>query len=223
MAVGSGNVRGSAYSGKSYSMPKSYGFMGQTKVSTGGFIGGMAGRETTSKLGFSSDITFSPSLILASKGIMDAAAAKDLKGPLWSAINNIIIPSLEKHFNSEGRPVKRDKLSGHTVKMRKEKGFAAGPILQRTGKLKKTALAKARWSVDGNRGSAIYGNFPKTMRYANTMQGGIGGKKFDAYSQAAHIPARPFAVMQEQDFDDITKLFETHMLSKLEKRVPKGR
>ena len=48
------------------------------------------------------------------------------------------------------------------------------------------------------------------------MQGGIGGKKFDAYSQAAHIPARPFAVMQEQDFDDITKLFETHMLSKLE-------
>lgn len=205
-----------------YSMPKAYGFSGRSKIGGGGLVGGLGGAGALEGLGFSGDITFSPSLYLVTKGIREATTRRSMKAPLWEAINRVMIPSIEKNFNAQGRPVKWPKLSHYTKMIRQRQGFSAGPILQRSKRLKSSALAKARWQVDGMQGRAVYGNFPATVQYAGIMQAGLAGSKFSV-GAGAHIPARPFAIIQSQDFDKISKVFEDWMMSNLLKKIPKGR
>lgn len=68
------------------------------------------------------------------------------KEPLRESLNEVIIPSIRKNFISQGRPAWK-KLKQSTVQSRLRQGFSRGPILDRTGRLKREATRKNIWEI----------------------------------------------------------------------------
>lgn len=71
---------------------------------------------------------------------------KSFKEPLTQSLHRVIIPSIYANFQAQGRPAWK-KLTKRTVQDRMYKGFARGPILQRTGRLKRGATRKNIWDI----------------------------------------------------------------------------
>ena len=207
--------------------PSAYGFKGHREVPLMGFGGvGAFGAGSTAGMGMNmtAEVDFNPSIFLIQKGLREATSSKHIGKPLWQAINDVMIPSLKKNFDQQGRPRQWKPLRVRTNIMRRRAGYAAsGPILDRTGTLKSAALAKARWSVDPIKGQALYGKFPPRAWYANIHQGGFVGFLGGAFGGTQPIPPRPFAVVQEQDLDDMVAIFRGWLSDNFEKSMPKAR
>lgn len=79
-------------------------------------------------------------------------ALKSWREPLEQARNHVIIPSIFKNFESEGRP-RWAPLQKKTIQDRLRLGFQRGPILTRTYRLRKAAVQKNIWEVVSTPGS----------------------------------------------------------------------
>lgn len=165
---------------------------------------------------------FKPSI-----GIMAAQVNKlgldirSFREPLTRSVKEVMIPSFRLNFESGGRP-SWEPLTDTTAAIRDREGYGSdGPILVRTGKLAKTATQLNIWSITEN--YAIIKSLPAYVWYGKLHQSGLGGassvgavdkqirdalKSGNAIKGGAHIPARPFVVMQEEDADDIHNVFD---------------
>lgn len=101
--------------------------------------------------------------------------------------------SIERNFAAEGRPSKWAPLTAATIRERVQLGYGAGPILVRTGAMKRGF----RW---------LWG--PRSYRVWNI-------KPYFIYHQEgapkAAIPARPMLVLLPQDLAQFTKLARQHL------------
>lgn len=103
-------------------------------------------------------------------------------------------PSIERNFEAGGRPREWKPLDPETIRQRVEQGYGTGPILVRTGRLKRSASAIRRWNV--SRGVAETTEFPPSVFYAPFHQFGT-----------RYMPARPFMMIQEEDAEEIEEIF----------------
>ena len=140
---------------------------------------------------------------------------RSFREPLERAIKQVMIPSIAKNFDEEGRPQKWDPLQPYTIKMR---GGQTGPILNRTGTLSKAAVQFSNWNI--SQIAAVFQGLPNRAKYGDVHQGGYGGDASVVMKQSARkiiagaksagkfaIPARPFVMYQEEDEFDIEEIF----------------
>lgn len=164
-------------------------------------------------------IDFSPSpFIVAAEFDKLGVNIKSFKEPLTRAIKTVMVPSFRENFDVEGRPA-WDPLTDATIARRTYEGFDAGPILERTGTLRKVASQMNIWKIDGRAGTAFIADLPDRAWYGKVMQSGLGADAIDAGS----IAARPWAVIQDQDAVEIEDIFLTWLEERIDADIRAGR
>jgi phage gpG-like protein len=71
---------------------------------------------------------------------------RTFKDPMEKTLDLVVIPSIIKNFQAQGRP-RWAPLSLSTIKNRLDSGFSTGPILHRTGRLRREATRKNIWQL----------------------------------------------------------------------------
>ena len=134
-----------------------------------------------------------------------------LRQPIERSVRDVLIPSITENFLAGGRPDAWEPLDPQTI-MRRTGTSRAGFLsqmesltggtapLMRTRKLFNAAKALARWVIRENRATYDFSTFPEKAWY---------GVVHDQppIAERAGIPARPFALIQEKDIEDITQIF----------------
>ncbi len=134
------------------------------------------------------------------KALLEIAQKTSNLRPLMKNIAGIMADSTEENFKEEGRPKWKD-LSEKTKTVRKKTGHYPGQILQVSGQL---ALSVTTQYDDT---SAIIGS---NKVYAAIHQlGGQAGK-----NKKTTIPARPYLVVTDDDFEDILSQTQKYITEK---------
>jgi phage gpG-like protein len=153
---------------------------------------------------------FKPSVGLSAKRIdklgMDIRSFRE---PLKRSIQRVLAPSFKANFRAGGRPERWQPLADETVELR----GSSTPILVRSGRLMKTIQQFNIWSI--NETQAAITDLPEKIWYGKVQQGGlVKGGKIDA---AGNIPARPFVLIQGEDYDKIERVFQDWFVERMEK------
>ena len=180
----------------------------------GGLIGGaVPGAGLSARLGI--DITITPApLIMAAQFDTLSAQVRSFRVPLERTISQVMIPSFQKNFDVGGRPP-WESLSDYTLERRSREGYGSKPLVK-SGKLKRRATQKSRWTIDGSKGQAFIAGLPEDIWYGAIHQEGLD------VVQAAFIPARPFYVVQPEDIDNMEKVFEKWIGERVQATVARG-
>lgn len=101
--------------------------------------------------------------------------------------------SIQRNFEAEGRPEKWAPLKAATIRERIRLGYGAGPILVRTGALKRGF--RADWGPRSYRVSNLKFYFPFHQQGA----------------PRANIPARPMLTLLPQDLAQFTRIARKHL------------
>lgn len=125
---------------------------------------------------------------------------RSFREPLQQAVRTVIIPSIRTNFAAEGRPKWRP-LAPATVLDR----GASGPILDRTGRLKKVATQLNIWSY--TKDQATITGIDSRVKYATYHQSGT-----------RKMPQRAFVLFQEEDIDRIQQIFYEFVDRRMRKR-----
>jgi len=120
----------------------------------------------------------------------------DLK-PLMKSIAGTMADAVEENFKQEGRP-EWAKLKDSTIKLRTQKGYWPGKILQMRGEL------AASITSNYDESSALVGT---NKEYAAIHQfGGKAGK-----NKKAEIPARPYLDLGEKELNNILNITSNYL------------
>lgn len=134
------------------------------------------------------------------KALLEIAQKTSNLRPLMKNIAGIMADSTEENFKEEGRPKWKD-LSEKTKTARKKSGHYPGQILQVSGQL---ALSVTTQYDDT---SVVIGS---NKVYAAIHQlGGQAGK-----NKKTTIPARPYLVVTDDDFEDILSQTQKYITEK---------
>lgn len=116
----------------------------------------------------------------------------DTTVPLTTSIRKVVIPSMIRNYMLQGRPSWQP-LAESTLERRMSKGFPR--ILIDTEKLARISTSWPIWKIDRNEANmeALDGVVP----YAKYHQSGT-----------ANMPARPFALLQLKDIENIVIIFD---------------
>lgn len=164
---------------------------------------------------------------------------RSFREPLKRVIQQVMAPSFKKNFDAEGRPDSWTPLSDATLAIREREGYGDGPILDRTGALKKTMQQLNIWSVSGT--AAAIRDLPQAVWYGKVHQAGYGSfagriKQHGGDAKAAlialndeirtggasghmkvAIPQRQFVMIQETDYDDIEAVFTKWLQERIDR------
>ncbi len=165
-----------------------------------------AGVKSGQASGLGVDVTLSPApVIIVGQFVTLGANIRSYREPMTRAIKNVVIPSINKNFESGGRPAWTELAAG-TIANRARDGFSPGPILVRTGKMRRAATAFARWQL--TRDTAVMGaDFPSSAQYGPIHQIADSEDIFGGVGNTAFLPGRPFALIQEEDQPKIEEIF----------------
>lgn len=176
-------------------------------------------------------LTFSPSVGIIARDIdklgMDIRSFRE---PLKRAVQKVIIPSIQRNFEEEGRP-SWEPYSAATLEIRERMGEPVNKLLNKTGALQTQMSRYNIWTVNNN--AAILLDIP--LWYGKLHQEGYGRsmsssmKKTGSATQSLRnlnkglrasikagtrvkatdfsIPARPFVMLQEEDIPAIEHIF----------------
>lgn len=134
------------------------------------------------------------------KALLEIAQKTSNLRPLMKNIAGIMADSTEENFKEEGRPKWKD-LSEKTKTARKKTGHYPGQILQVSGQLAMSITTQ----YDNE--SAVIGS---NKVYAAIHQlGGLAGK-----NKSVTIPARPYLVVTDDDFEDILSQTQKYITEK---------
>lgn len=141
-------------------------------------------------------------------------------GPLLAKVGEIAFEAVQENFDEQGRP-KWVSLKSETIKEREKLGYT-GPILQRTGKLKRSITKKITSDsaiIGTNLEYAAIQHFGGTIRhpggtkYGFYKDGTVGWKKKDnpkfigkTKPHSITIPARPFITVIQEDIDEMQEV-----------------
>ncbi len=128
--------------------------------------------------------------------------AKNLK-PLLNNIAQIMLESVRKNFENEGRADKWAALKNSTIKQRQKKGYWPGKILQRSGMLKRSVQAfsdETAAIVSTNIKYAGIHNFGGAIKQATRSS--LRTKK-QIKEKTIKIPKREFMKLTERESEKI--------------------
>ncbi len=126
--------------------------------------------------------------------------------PLKKSVKDVVIPSIKNNFTSGGRPT-WSPLAAYTVE---KKGH--GTPLREDGGLRRNAGFLKSWTiVDGEAG------MDGMEDYAGYQNVGFYNVQFNT-----DVPARPFALFQEQDVEDIIEVFDEWIEELIEDNNTRG-
>lgn len=182
--------------------------------------------------------SFSPSIGILARDVDKLGIdIRSFREPLTRAIKEVMIPSIRKNFDSEGRP-SWEPLAEATINIRDDQG-SGGSILNRSGRLRRRMLQQTRWTITQE--AASIQDLPNDIWYGRIHQEGLGGIRTrvgktlkanpgmspaqaskrvmagidrDILSGKAHthttsnIPARPFVMFQDEDIDGVYEVFQ---------------
>lgn len=177
---------------------------------------------------------------------------RSFREPLTRAVKQVMIPSIKKNFDAQGRPG-WEPLAEDTLVLRDRLG-QTGPILNRTGLLKRNMSYQTMWSITQE--YAIIKDLPDRVWYGKVHQEGVNSmktrmkneiqkaakkgfkmspgtaaknvqKQLDAdilsgkagKHSTSNIPARPFVMFQEQDYDDIEEVFGKWLQERIDRNL----
>jgi phage gpG-like protein len=180
-------------------------------------------------------LTFSPSVGIIARDIDKMEVdIRSFREPLKRAIKQVVIPSIQKNFEAEGRPA-WEPYSEATYEIRERMGDAPpSKLLNKTGALQDVMKQIGIWTINQN--AAILLDLPARVSYGKIHQGGYSKgsmsvqiKKSGSAAQAFRdlnskikkaiatgttiqdfnfsIPARPFIMIQEEDVPEIQRVF----------------
>lgn len=110
----------------------------------------------------------SPSLGMVAKDVDKLGLdIENMRVPITRSIVQVMIPSIDKNFDAEGRPP-WEELADYTKKVR----GGSGPILNRTGKLKRGVTKLHIWSIKNDSATII--ELPPEIWYGAIHQSGYG-------------------------------------------------
>jgi phage gpG-like protein len=188
--------------------------------------------------------TLHPSIGLVAKDIHKLGLnIRTYREPLTKAVRLVMMPSIAKNFQSEGRPDRWTPLADYTVQIR----GTDHPILTRSGALGRAASSFGVWSISAS--SATIKHLPGHVWYGNLHQEGYGsirtkalrmlgghGTEKEIAQMAEHIvkqtgkfkttagreskfviPQREFVLFQEEDKEAIQELFADWMEAQADK------
>lgn len=136
---------------------------------------------------------FKPSIGLSARQLdIFGLSIRSFREPLKRSIQRVIAPSFKKNFTVGGRPEKWQPLADFTVEMRGNDK----PILVRSGLLRRTIQQYNIWTVDTQKAALL--DLPLKIRYGKIQQAG---------NDDTNLPARPFVMLQDEDYDDIERVF----------------
>jgi phage gpG-like protein len=140
-------------------------------------------------------LQFKPSIGISAKNLDKFGMnIKSFREPLKRSIQQVLAPSFKKNFDMEGRPASWEPLAEFTIEQR----GSAGPILNRSGLLKRTIQQFNIWSVDTQKAAIV--DLPSKVWYGKLQQAGS--------IKGAALPARPFVLIQDpEDYDGIEEVF----------------
>lgn len=149
---------------------------------------------------------FKPSIgIMAARVDKLGLDIRSFREPLKRSIQQVLAPSFRKNFEAGGRPTSWQKLADHTREERSKLGLSPnGPILVRSGLLKKTIQQFNIWSIDMTK--AAITDLPPKIWY---------GKEQQAGNIDRNLPARPFVMIQDEDYDGIQAVFEVWLAERI--------
>jgi phage virion morphogenesis protein len=145
---------------------------------------------------------FKPSLGITARHIDNLGRGiRSFREPLKRSIQQVLAPSFRKNFEAGGRPEQWEPLSEFAVEMR---DGSERPILVRSGMLKRTIQQFNIWTVDTEKAAIL--DLPQKIWYGKIHQGGAVGRA--RRGAQTETPARPFVLIQEEDFSKIERVFE---------------
>jgi phage virion morphogenesis protein len=156
-------------------------------------------------------LDFKPSLKVTA-GHYEAVGVeiRSFREPLKRSVQQVIIPSIRKNFDSGGRPGWAP-YADITIEFHQELGEAMSQgMLNKTGKLKQTMGYFNIWSVD--REKAELRDLPANIWYGKIHQAGYGGR-----GGKYVIPARPFVMLQPDDEQKIVEVFDKWLEERINK------
>ena len=188
-------------------------------------------------------LTFSPSVGIIARDIdklgMDIRSFRE---PLKRAVQQVIIPSIQRNFDEEGRPAWAPYAEA-TIDIREKMGEPVGNLLDKTGALRQVMSHVNIWTINNN--AAILLDLPQNVWYGKVHQGGYGstmggrikktgsaGAAFNSLQKSIAnaiktgttirtgdftIPARPFIMIQEEDVPNIQRVFEEWLEERIER------
>ena len=161
-----------------------------------GIIGGMVPPRIVGGIGF--DVTMIPPPLLLVRDF--ATLGVDVRSyhePLKRSVQQVLTPSLRLNFQVGGRPT-WEPLTQGTQERKLSEGAKSFMPLIRFGTLQRVAGQLNIWTI--TREAATIERLPERAWYGGVHQGG-------AEIPGGEIPARPWAVIQEVDMDDIEEVF----------------
>lgn len=125
--------------------------------------------------------------------------SREIERPLRAA-GVYMLSSIERNFQSQGRPAKWKGLASATLAgRRKGKGSGRAKILIDTGALKNSHSTRI-----STKGVEVGTNKVQAKRMHFGYPGGTGRGR-------SKTPARPFVMFQDEDYDAIGKIFSQHV------------
>jgi phage gpG-like protein len=168
------------------------------------------------RIDFDLEFEFRPSMgISAARVDKLGLNIKSFREPLKRSIQQVMAPSFRKNFDVGGRP-KWEPLADYTI----EKRDSATPVLIRSGLLRRTIGQFNIWTVDTQKAAIL--DLPQKIWYGKIHQGGYGSRtrrgstgRTKGQIKAAHIPARPFVLIQTEDYAGIDRVFERWLYERM--------
>ena len=152
------------------------------------------------EFGLSVEYSFRPSpLILAGEMETFGLNVRSLREPLTRAVKQVMIPSMQANFDQGGRPAWQP-ISEATELIKFSLGYDSGTLI-RTGTLKRNMGYFSMWNVNSTQASID--DLPDRIGYGSVHQAG----SHSGAGRGSNIPARPFAVIQDDYEDKIQEVF----------------
>lgn len=129
---------------------------------------------------------------------------KNFKKPLDQSISRVMVPSIKQNFASGGRP-EWQPLTNTTQTLKALRGHGPG-ILKATKILSRRAGAVSLWDVNGASGVAAIRTLPAAIAHGIYHQTGWSPAK-GPFASMLDVEARPWAVIQQEDANDIEEIF----------------
>lgn len=175
-------------------------------------------------------LQFNPSVGIIARDIDKLGIdIRSFREPLKRAVQQVVIPSIQQNFESEGRPA-WEPYASSTVEVREKLGQPVGDLLNKTGALKRTMGYLNLWTINANAAILLdiplwYGKIQhegNDTSMASAVKTKGGAQAFADLqnrirrsmqtgqamgSSAGAIPARPFVMVQAEDVVAINEVF----------------
>jgi phage gpG-like protein len=170
---------------------------------------------------------FHPSIGVVARGVDRLGLSiRSFREPLKRSVQQVMAPSFAQNFDQGGRPTPWEPWSDSTVEIRSNFGVQGDKVLVRSGRLRRVVQQLNIWSITP--ASATIKDLPHSVWYGKVQQAGMditlkGGPNVGTIFQGVRItapeisiPARPFIMFQDEDYEKVDAVFSLWLQEKID-------